>query len=309
MERRAGTLMTPPIQNITWEDAEEQVVQLVARWTDEDVRTVYGVPTGGVPVAMLCAEMTGWQLVNDPDDIDDHTLVVDDLIDTGRTLSAYTGRKRDAMYRKPYSPTDAAPNATTVDSWLAFPWERDDGDPTDAVVRLLQYIGEDPTREGLIDTPRRVVKALAEMTTGYGTDIAEILGVQFDVGDVSGTVVLSDIPFTSLCEHHMLPFVGTATVGYVPGEKVVGLSKLARLVDAHANRLQVQERLTEDIASDLDHHLKPDGVGVVIHAHHQCMSCRGVGKPGATMTTNSLRGIVADDPTRRAEFMSIALDA
>ncbi len=301
--------MTPPIIKVTWDDAQEEVANIVSRWADHDIRTVYGVPTGGVPVAMLCAEMTGWRILNDPDEIDEHTLVVDDLIDTGRTLSAYNGVNCDAMYRKPYSPTNAAQRSTTVDSWLAFPWERDDGDPTDAVVRLLQYIGEDPTREGLVDTPRRVVKAMAEMTSGYKTDIEQILGVQFDVGEVSGTVVLSDIPFTSLCEHHMLPFTGTATVGYVPGAKVVGLSKLARLVDAHANRLQVQERLTEDIASDLDHHLQPDGVGVVVHAHHQCMSCRGVGKPGATMTTNSLRGIVANDPTRRAEFMSIALDA
>jgi GTP cyclohydrolase I len=300
--------MQPDIIHVTWDDAHEQVINLVARWIGHDIQTVYGIPTGGVPVAMLCAEVTGWDLLNSPNDIDDHTLIVDDLIDTGRTLSAYNGLHCDAMYRKPYSPTFAAEGATTVDSWLAFPWERDDGDPTDAVVRLLQYIGEDPTREGLVDTPRRVVKALAEMTTGYTTDVSSILGVQFDVGHVTGTVVLSDIPFTSLCEHHMLPFVGTATVGYVPGAKVVGLSKLARLVDAHANRLQVQERLTEDIATDLDDYLQPDGVGVVIHAHHQCMSCRGVSKPGATMTTNALRGIIANDPTRRTEFMSIALD-
>ena len=302
-------MTTPPVIQITWADAQHEAERIVARWQHHNIETVYGIPTGGVPVAMLCAQLTGWQLVNNPDDINDHTLVVDDLVDTGRTLSAYTGLNTDAMYRKPYSPTNAAQDATEVDSWLAFPWERDDGDPTDAVVRLLQYIGEDPTREGLMDTPRRVTKALAEMTSGYTTNIETILGVQFDVGDVSGTVVLSDIPFTSLCEHHMLPFTGTATVGYVPGAKVIGLSKLARLVDAHANRLQVQERLTEDIATDLHHHLQPDGVGVVIHAHHQCMSCRGVGKPGATMTTNSLRGIIADDPTRRREFMSIALDA
>lgn len=298
------------VQPLTWADISQEVDRLVARWTDaHHIEKVYGVPQGGAPVAVMAAERAGWHLVDRPDEIDDRTLVVDDLVDTGRTLAAYQAHERDTLYRKPYSPPDLAPDATLVDTWLAFPWERDAGDPTDAVVRILQHIGEDPTREGLVDTPKRVIKAMSEMTVGYHTDIAQVLGVQFDVGEVSGTVVLSDIPFTSLCEHHMLPFTGTATVGYVPGQKVVGLSKLARLVDAHAKRLQVQERLTEDIATDLDHHLQPAGVGVVIHAHHQCMSCRGVGKPGATMTTNSLRGIVADDPTRRAEFMSIALDA
>jgi GTP cyclohydrolase I len=298
------------VEHLTWSDISLEVDRLVARWADaQHIEKVYGVPQGGAPIAVMASERAGWHLVDRPDEIDDRTLVVDDLVDTGRTLSAYEANDRDTLYRKPYSPADIAPDATLVDTWLAFPWERDAGDPTDAVVRILQHIGEDPTREGLIDTPKRVIKAMSEMTVGYHTDIETILGVQFDVGEVSGTVVLSDIPFTSLCEHHMLPFTGTATVGYVPGLKVVGLSKLARLVDAHAKRLQVQERLTEDIATDLHHHLEPAGVGVVIHAHHQCMSCRGVGKPGATMTTNSLRGIIADDPTRRAEFMSIALDA
>ena len=298
------------ITTITWVEIAKQVDRLVDRWANNDTITgVYGIPTGGAPVAVMVAERSPWALIDNADQLNDTTLVVDDLIDTGRTLSHFDGFPRDALFRKPYSPPDIAPEARLVDSWLAFPWERDDGDPTDAVVRLLQHIGEDPTREGLTDTPRRVTKALREMTSGYGTDIAQILSVQFNVGEVDGTVVLSGIDFTSMCEHHMLPFTGTATVGYVPGDTVVGLSKLARLVDAHANRLQVQERLTEDIATDLAQHLNPAGVGVVVHAHHQCMSCRGVGKAGATMTTTALRGVIADDPTRRAEFMSIALDA
>ena len=174
-----------------------------------------------------------------------------------------------------------------------------------AVVTLLEHIGEDPGRNGLKDTPRRVVKALLEMTRGYQADVATILGVTFDV-TFDEMVVLTDIPFNSLCEHHMLPFTGTATVGYIPGPAggVVGISKLARLVEAHAHRLQIQERMTDDIAKDLNHYLYPKGVGVVIQAHHQCMSCRGVRLPNTTMTTSALTGAMKDEPEARAEFLA-----
>ncbi len=174
-----------------------------------------------------------------------------------------------------------------------------------AVVTLLEHIGEDPGRNGLKDTPRRVVKALLEMTRGYQADVATILGVTFDV-TFDEMVVLTDIPFNSLCEHHMLPFTGTATVGYIPGPAggVVGISKLARLVEAHAQRLQIQERMTDDIAKDLNHYLYPKGVGVVIQAHHQCMSCRGVRLPNTTMTTSALTGAMKDEPEARAEFLA-----
>ena len=174
-----------------------------------------------------------------------------------------------------------------------------------AVVTLLEHIGEDPGRNGLKDTPRRVVKALLEMTRGYQADVATILGVTFDV-TFDEMVVLTDIPFNSLCEHHMLPFTGTATVGYIPGPAggVVGISKLARLVEAHAHRLQIQERMTDDIAKDLNHYLYPKGVGVVIQAHHQCMSCRGVRLPNTTMITSALTGAMKDEPEARAEFLA-----
>lgn len=309
----------PKIIPLGWEEVKEQVTELWDRHADNPPNYIYGVPTNGCFVALLLqeeAEKDGHKLtVLDklPEQLNHNItntsfLVVDDLVDSGKTFERYPEWKRDALYRKPHSPGHLAPDATLVDGWITFPWEKDDGDPTDAVVRIIEHIGENPTREGLLDTPRRVIKAFTEMTVGYDADIEKILGVQFDVGEVSGTVLLSGIPFTSLCEHHMLPFTGTATVGYVPGDKVVGLSKLARLVDAHSRRLQVQERLTEDIATDLYKHLKPEGVGVVIHAHHQCMSCRGVQKPNATMTTNTLRGVIAEDPTTRQEFMHIALD-
>lgn len=243
-------------------------------------------------------------LVDEPDA---NTLVVDDLVDSGATGKRYQHHHFDALFRKPWSPVDLAPKAQLLgDQWLMFPWEKDVSHPTDAVVRLLSYIGEDPSRPGLVDTPDRVLRALTEMTLGYELDPAQILERQFpDAYDEM--VVVRGIEFYSMCEHHMLGFNGTATVAYIPtpGRGVVGLSKLARLVDAFAQRLQVQERLTMQIADAINEHLTPQGVGVVLTARHSCMGCRGVKKPTAEMVTSALRGIMRWNPEARAEFLQL----
>lgn len=174
--------------------------------------------------------------------------------------------------------------------------------PEDAVRILLEHVGEDPSRDGLRDTPGRVVKAWGEMTCGYRDDPAEILSTTFDV-DCDEMIVVRDLTFASLCEHHVLPFVGIASICYIPG-KVVGLSKLARLLDCFARRLQVQERLTSDIADAIEAHLDPVGVGVIIRAHHSCMAIRGVRKPGE-MITSTMRGALRDKPEARAEFLAL----
>lgn len=194
------------------------------------------------------------------------------------------------------------------DGWLVFPWERagDEQPAEDGVVRLLQAIGEDPTREGLRDTPSRVVRALTEMTAGRYEDPAAILATTFDGENYDSMVVLRNIEFTSLCEHHLLPFTGTADVGYIADGNVVGLSKLARLVECFARRPQLQERMTQQIANALNEHLTPKGVGVVVRAHHSCMGCRGVRKPGAEMVTSTLLGYMRVSPEARAEFMRLA---
>jgi len=175
----------------------------------------------------------------------------------------------------------------------------------DAVRTLLKEIGQDISREGIVDTPKRVVKALREMTAGYGEDPAMILATRFEA-KYDQMVVLKDIAFTSLCEHHLLPFVGTATVGYIPTTHVVGLSKLARLVLCYARRLQLQEQMTTQIAEALQEHLQPSGVGVVVKAAHQCMACRGVRLSGATMVTSALLGAMRTEPSARAEFMGLS---
>lgn len=174
-----------------------------------------------------------------------------------------------------------------------------------AVRELIRWIGEDPDRPGLRDTPDRVVRALKEMTQGYSQSPAEILSRVFHE-DFDEIVVVRGIAFTSLCEHHLLPFTGVADVGYLPGGKgIVGLSKIARLVDCFSRRLQVQERLTKEIAGAIEEHLEARGVGVVIQAHHSCMACRGVRKAGAEMVTSVMKGIFRDDRGARAELLEL----
>jgi GTP cyclohydrolase I len=178
-------------------------------------------------------------------------------------------------------------------------------DAHSALRQVLIAIGEDPDREGLQDTPARVIKSWTELFAGYGQDPAQILATTF--GDVEGydeMVLLKNIPFQSTCEHHMLPFHGQAHVAYLPKERVVGLSKLARLVECFGRRLQIQERLTREVAKAIMKHLQPHGCGVVIEAQHGCMVCRGVRKEGATMVTSTLEGDFKN-PATRAEFLQL----
>ncbi len=170
---------------------------------------------------------------------------------------------------------------------------------------ILKELGEDPARDGLVATPRRVAKAHRDLTSGYAQDPEEILnGALFEV-DYDEMVLVRDIEFYSLCEHHMLPFFGHVHVGYIPNGKVVGLSKIPRLVEMFSRRLQVQERLTMQIAGTIQDILSPKGVGVVIESKHLCMVMRGVQKQSSYAITSSLRGEFEDDPKTRSEFMNL----
>jgi GTP cyclohydrolase I len=170
-----------------------------------------------------------------------------------------------------------------------------------AVRDLLRALGQDPAADHLVDTPRRVAAAYAEMLQP-----APFTMTTFPNDEGYDELVLArDIPFTSLCQHHLLPFTGRAHVGYLPGDRIVGLSKLARVVETFARRLQVQERLTAQVADRLEEVLQPRGVGVVLDAHHSCMSLRGVRATGARTTTSALRGLVREDPRTRQEFLSL----
>jgi len=174
-----------------------------------------------------------------------------------------------------------------------------------AIRKILEEIGEDPKRQGLIDTPKRMEKMYMELTRGYNQTASEIINdAMFDV-DYDEMVVVTNINFYSLCEHHMLPFFGVAHVGYIPNGRVVGLSKIPRIVDMYARRLQVQERMTAQVANVLQEQLQPDGVGVVVEGYHMCMSMRGVEKEKAKMITSTLVGSFKEDSKTRTEFLEL----
>jgi len=176
----------------------------------------------------------------------------------------------------------------------------------EAVRVLLRWAGDDPAREGLLDTPARVVRAYEEFFAGYALEPREILARTFsEVDGYDEMIVLKDIRFESYCEHHMVPIIGRAHVAYLPNHRVVGISKLARLGDAFAKRLQIQEKMTVQIADTLNEVLQPKGVGVILEASHQCMSTRGVHKAGVEMVTSRMLGTFRTDPSTRREFLSI----
>jgi GTP cyclohydrolase IA len=175
-----------------------------------------------------------------------------------------------------------------------------------AIRTLIEWTGEDPDREGLVDTPKRVAKAWREYCSGYSEDPARHLTRTFDeVGGYDSVVLLKDIPFQSHCEHHMAPITGKASIAYMPKDRVVGISKLARVLHGFARRLQVQERLTAQVAACIWENLEPHGVAVVIEAQHGCMTGRGVCTPGVGMTTSRLLGCFLDDPRSRKEVLSL----
>lgn len=286
-------------------------LQLLATDAAGKIRTLVGthvkafpIPRGGVPAALaIQSKLPGLVLTDNALEAD---IFIDDLIDSGETLrqwcDLFPGKPFFALLNKG---DDKGPFR---DKWVVFPWESDAvGSFEDNVRRLLQFVGEDAAREGLLETPARVVKAWQHWCSGYGKNAADILKVFEDGAEKHDQMVtVADIPIYSHCEHHLAPIFGTATISYIPNGKIVGLSKLSRLADMFARRLQVQERLTDQIADALYEHLKPLGCGVVIKARHMCMESRGVCQQGHHTITTALRGVLKDDASARAEFLALA---
>lgn len=255
---------------------------------------MYGVPRGGAIVAAVSG-----RCADTPEQAD---FIVDDIIDSGRTRAKWA----TSHPGKPFYALVDKMNFDKDIGWVKFPFEKEAAsDAEDSVVRLLQFIGEDPEREGLKDTPRRVVKAWKEMTVGYAQDPAKILATTFEGHGYDEIVAVPAINFVSMCEHHCLSFTGHAHVGYLPDKRVVGLSKLARLVDCFSRRLQIQEKMTRQISDAIQEHLKPRGVAVIVEARHSCMSCRGVMKQDAAMVTSAMLGVFANNPAAKAEFIEL----
>ncbi len=268
---------------------------------------VYGVPRGGIPAAQAFvyeARSRGFdcRLVGSPDVA---TVFVDDIIDTGNTRLRYKRQFGDRPFVALVNVCDGR-EVRHRGHWFVFPWEAmaDEGEgPEDNVRRLIQFVGEDPEREGLHETPGRVLRAWEFLCSGYKQDPSSVLKT-FTEGACDEMVVLKDIEFYSTCEHHMLPFFGKAHIGYIPDGRVVGISKLARLLEVYARRLQIQERIGQQITLALEAYLKPKGCACVLEAQHFCMTSRGVQKQNSIMVTSSLTGAFLRGEVR-SEFLRL----
>lgn len=260
---------------------------------------VFGIPRGGWNIAYALSRLDLASIVDTPEEAD---VIVDDVIDSGKTREKYAELFPAIPFWAPYDKT-AEP---TKFPWIVFPWEGSgETDAEELVARILQYIGEDPKRPGLLETPKRVVKSWKELFSGYGKDPKEILGKVFE-SDSDEMVICRDIEFYSTCEHHMIPFFGTVSIGYIPKGKVVGLSKLARLVEIFARRLQIQEQMTQQIATAIMTHVPEAlGAGVVVRAKHMCMCGRGISKQGSSMVTSAMLGAFKKEPMARSEFLRL----
>lgn len=275
---------------------------------------VYGIPRGGVPVAYSVLqplrEVFNGMLIGESimltDDPKRAHVIVDDIVCTGSTRdNVLRTAPQNALFYSLYT-QDAVKRDYDAD-WVVFPWENTlESSAEDIPRRLLQYIGENPDRGGLLETPARFLKAWNFWTKGYHEKPQDVLKVFEDGAEsVDELVLVKDIPVYSHCEHHLAPFFGKAHVGYIPNGRIVGLSKLSRLVDVYARRLQVQERLTTQVADALDEHLQPKGVGVVIECQHMCMESRGIQRAGAVTVTSAVRGVLKADASARAEFLRL----
>lgn len=280
-------------------DDDDVLQRLNGLKIDKPTYRVYGVPRGGMCAATY---LTRARLVHNPREA---TIILDDIIDSGATAEQFVefGVPFMALIDKQTNPEDKKL------PWVVFPWELQADEttgPASNVRRLLTFIGEDPNRDGLQETPQRVIRALQEMTRGYQMSPEDILGKTFE-SDHNEMIMSKDIRFSSLCEHHILPFMGTCSIGYIPNDKgqVIGISKLTRLVEVFSKRLQIQERLTNQIAQALNGCTLAKGVGVVMKAHHTCMGCRGVCQPDSTMVTSCMLGVFKTDVATRSEFLRL----
>lgn len=296
---------------LSHDDCMERAGYLVKRFPglQEGGTRIYGVPRGGVPALYLvqfylAANGVPTHATSDPRAAD---WIVDDIIDSAATKQRYLKMCPNAYF-------DALVDKTRIEGdrelgWVVFPWEKGENEDTsanDIVTRLLQYVGEDVTRGGLKETPQRVLKAWKEWTDGYGQKPEESLKLFNDGADRYNEMIWQrDLPFYSHCEHHLAPFFGHATIAYVPDKHVVGLSKISRVLDIFAHRLQVQERITVQVADALMEGLAPRGVGVILRARHLCMESRGISKQGHETVTSALRGVFVES-TVRNEFLSLA---
>lgn len=293
-------------------DIERIAEHIKASYRPEDILGVFGVPRGGTIPAIELSRALGVPFIPSFDESHDDSrniIVIDDIVDSGRTRMRYKVYpfyalvNKDQGTRQGILPFQYALGTTS--EWVHFWWEHEPAiDIKDSIIRQLEYIREDPNREGLRKTPARVERAWQELFKGYQKDPKEIF-TTFETDGYSGIVLLKNIEMFSMCEHHILPFAGRAHIAYIPNEKVIGISKLARLLEIYSRRLQIQERICEQITTDLMNYLEPKGAACIIEAEHFCIRMRGVNKQNSTMVTSSLKGMFLDNPGAHNELLQL----
>jgi GTP cyclohydrolase I len=279
-------------RKITW----EEVLGRLSKY-DHSPKIIYGVPKGGMIACSFLKEASTTHIVSEA------TLILDDLVDSGATKAKY----KEMCPKIPFVGLfDKVKEGIT--DWLIFPWESDhpmgEDNVQQNIIRMIQYIGEDVNREGLLDTPNRIVRSWDELFSGYKKKPGELMTI-FAKDTYDEMVLCKDIELYSTCEHHWLPFFGKAHVAYIPDKHVIGISKLARLVDVYSRRLQIQERIGEQVAQALMEYLQPKGAACIIEATHMCMKSRGVNKQNSTMVTSSLKGVFLTKPAARQELLQL----
>lgn len=302
--------------DLTWIDvicrAETIAINLSDFFEKQKLRTLklYGVPRGGVFACLLVftalSRMKEYiNILHIVEKVGDADVYIDDIVDTGKTKHQY-GEDCDGEI-----PFFALVDKTTEDirwknTWVSFPWERmtnDDG-PVTNIVRLLEYIGEDPNREGLKETPDRVLKSYEKLYGGYKMEPEKIIKV-FKDDSCDEMVLVKNMEFYSTCEHHMLPFYGKAHIAYIPNGQVIGVSKLGRILEMFSRRLQIQERLCQQVTELIDKSVKPLGSACILEAQHLCMTARGIEKQHSTMVTSSLTGVFKEKAETRNELLKM----
>jgi len=272
----------------------------------KEYKYIYPIPKNGLYVANEINKIIHIPVEVDYDRVKEFNkneiLIVDDIIDSGRTLDKYYGYDKAVLFVKNNNSDKINYYVKDIEEWIQFYFEKDN-DIEDNLVRILEYLGENPNREGLKDTPKRIIKSWEKLFGGYRQDIKDIL-TSFEDDRCDEMIILKNIEFYSTCEHHFLPFFGKCHIAYIPDKKIIGVSKLARILEMYARRLQIQERLTKQIADCIEDGLQAKGVMVIIEAQHFCMTSRGIEKQQSRMVTSAIRGSFNHSEVRN-EFLNL----
>ena len=298
-------------KELTWDDIDARASMVAFTiWSVHSKKDIcislYGVPRGGVYAAQAVALHLAYanhasRLVENASEAD---FIIDDIMDSGRTRQGFIDvDDRDFFALVDYQGKDKDLKGT----WISFPWERMNTETgiEDHITRLIAFMGDDPEREGLIETPDRVIRSYEKLFGGYNTIIDKNLIKVFKNDGYDEMILMKDIPFFSTCEHHIIPFFGKAHIAYIPGNHIIGISKLVRIMEGFTRRLTIQERICQQITETLQSLLKPAGVACVLEAQHLCMMARGVEKYSSILVTSSLTGVFKEKIETRNEFMSM----